>query len=520
MARHSFKKRRGPSGHARLTTAALRVTLLVLVYAMRCAARYFPVTFTPPPGDPHGITQALLARHLRVALCGGEAVRFGLLPFALPLLLEHLRAPGSAGGGGGGGGGGEDDAELVGPVAHRGRLEALHCVRMAAVHLAGVKAGLASSSSGGGGSSPPLHSVAALVPLLPSLAATLARLALADPHAAAPPGAPGAGGGGGGGSLAEQLASAPPWPHPDCDADADQNSGGGGGGGGGGEGSGGAEGSAAEAAAVACAARGGCAAWVGLLTLRAVGLGGTTGATTAAAGAGGANAASGAGKAAAAVAWRGFELTVAQRARADWQAFGQPLLEALAAELAVAPHALKGCAARRCLAAVGAGSPAGLGEVLAHALPPLLRALDPFGPFGEAHMAGVAARRRGGEAAEKAAKAGELVAEVAVAEVAEEEEEEEEDVAPALAPARWSGERRGAAEGVLELVLSAARGDGGHPGWAHPPRPTAALQLLALGPSSSSGVAHGRSGGLDLSGATSLRAADAIAPCVPLSLLL
>lgn len=49
-------------------------------------ACYYPITFTPPPNDPHGITKAQLVNALRAVFCA----RVTLARFVIPLLLEKL----------------------------------------------------------------------------------------------------------------------------------------------------------------------------------------------------------------------------------------------------------------------------------------------------------------------------------------------------------------------------------------------------------------------------------------------
>ncbi len=50
-------------------------------------AVYFPITFTPPPNDPHGIRPEVLRELLRDVLTSGAAIA----PFTLPLLLDKVR---------------------------------------------------------------------------------------------------------------------------------------------------------------------------------------------------------------------------------------------------------------------------------------------------------------------------------------------------------------------------------------------------------------------------------------------
>lgn len=54
-----------------------------LVDVLSC---YFPVVFTPPPNDPHGITQAMLASRLLAPLTASPV----LAPYVIPLILEKL----------------------------------------------------------------------------------------------------------------------------------------------------------------------------------------------------------------------------------------------------------------------------------------------------------------------------------------------------------------------------------------------------------------------------------------------
>jgi hypothetical protein len=49
---------------------------------------YYPISFTPPPNDPHGITRAQLAADLQATLVASPLYAPGLLP----LLLEKLGA--------------------------------------------------------------------------------------------------------------------------------------------------------------------------------------------------------------------------------------------------------------------------------------------------------------------------------------------------------------------------------------------------------------------------------------------
>lgn len=49
---------------------------------------YFPITFTPPPDDPYGISSEELQRDLRT--CLASTPLFG--PLALPLVLDKLQA--------------------------------------------------------------------------------------------------------------------------------------------------------------------------------------------------------------------------------------------------------------------------------------------------------------------------------------------------------------------------------------------------------------------------------------------
>lgn len=51
-------------------------------------AAYFPVSFTPPPNDPHRITRAQLAADLEATLTATPL----FAPHLLPLLLEKLGA--------------------------------------------------------------------------------------------------------------------------------------------------------------------------------------------------------------------------------------------------------------------------------------------------------------------------------------------------------------------------------------------------------------------------------------------
>ena len=52
-------------------------------------ACYFPITFNPPPGDPHGITAPMLIYALMHALCDNDHVA----SFVVPFLMDQLLAP-------------------------------------------------------------------------------------------------------------------------------------------------------------------------------------------------------------------------------------------------------------------------------------------------------------------------------------------------------------------------------------------------------------------------------------------
>jgi hypothetical protein len=52
-------------------------------------ACYFPITFNPPPNDPHGITPTMLIQSLKHALCDDTHVA----SFVIPFLLDQLLAP-------------------------------------------------------------------------------------------------------------------------------------------------------------------------------------------------------------------------------------------------------------------------------------------------------------------------------------------------------------------------------------------------------------------------------------------
>ena len=52
----------------------------------QCTACYFPITFSAPPNDPHGITQDMLVGALR----GVFACTVDMAPFVMPALLERL----------------------------------------------------------------------------------------------------------------------------------------------------------------------------------------------------------------------------------------------------------------------------------------------------------------------------------------------------------------------------------------------------------------------------------------------
>ena len=52
---------------------------------------YFPVTFTPPPNNVHGITRADLARSLEVALASCPLYADQLVPLVLEKLSSNLK---------------------------------------------------------------------------------------------------------------------------------------------------------------------------------------------------------------------------------------------------------------------------------------------------------------------------------------------------------------------------------------------------------------------------------------------
>ena len=52
----------------------------------QCTACYFPITFSAPPNDPHGITRGMLVGALR----GVFACTVDMAPFVMPALLEKL----------------------------------------------------------------------------------------------------------------------------------------------------------------------------------------------------------------------------------------------------------------------------------------------------------------------------------------------------------------------------------------------------------------------------------------------
>lgn len=56
--------------------------------AMDLLACYFPLTFTPPPNDPHGVTRDRLA----VQLCRAMTCSVHLVPHCVPLVLEKLKS--------------------------------------------------------------------------------------------------------------------------------------------------------------------------------------------------------------------------------------------------------------------------------------------------------------------------------------------------------------------------------------------------------------------------------------------
>lgn len=56
--------------------------------AMDLLACYFPLTFTPPPNDPHGVTRDQLA----VQLCRAMTCSVHLVPHCVPLVLEKLKS--------------------------------------------------------------------------------------------------------------------------------------------------------------------------------------------------------------------------------------------------------------------------------------------------------------------------------------------------------------------------------------------------------------------------------------------
>ena len=60
--------------------------IIFLLWPAQCVFFYFPITFTPPPNDPHGITK----EHLVAALRGVFSASPAMAEHVLPLLLEKL----------------------------------------------------------------------------------------------------------------------------------------------------------------------------------------------------------------------------------------------------------------------------------------------------------------------------------------------------------------------------------------------------------------------------------------------
>lgn len=54
-------------------------------------AAYFPVAFTPPPNDPHGISRAQLAEEVQATLVCTPLFAPHLVPLALEKLGSSLR---------------------------------------------------------------------------------------------------------------------------------------------------------------------------------------------------------------------------------------------------------------------------------------------------------------------------------------------------------------------------------------------------------------------------------------------
>jgi hypothetical protein len=63
-----------------------RLPPAVLSELFDVTACYFPISFTPPPNDPHGITRPVLIDALRGVFTASPA----LAPHVVPLLLEKL----------------------------------------------------------------------------------------------------------------------------------------------------------------------------------------------------------------------------------------------------------------------------------------------------------------------------------------------------------------------------------------------------------------------------------------------
>jgi DNA repair/transcription protein MET18/MMS19 len=61
-------------------------------------ACYFPVTFTPPPGDPNRITRAELAAGLEASLAAEPLFAPHLVPLAMEKLSSTLRCVDGCGG--------------------------------------------------------------------------------------------------------------------------------------------------------------------------------------------------------------------------------------------------------------------------------------------------------------------------------------------------------------------------------------------------------------------------------------
>ena len=77
------------AARALLAAMGARLSAPVLAEVFDVVACYFPITFTPPPNDRVGITQAALVASLRAVFCASPAIA----PHALPLLLEKMDAP-------------------------------------------------------------------------------------------------------------------------------------------------------------------------------------------------------------------------------------------------------------------------------------------------------------------------------------------------------------------------------------------------------------------------------------------